>query len=414
MKITQARTYQHTPIALIGGGLTTQVLALSLVHSGFDFIWFSSPKDGQTEAKDTRTTTIHHAGKMMLDALGIWTSLQEPACPITQIAVAGGLKVAGNERGKPEGWPLYWEQADPPMAWVVSNQGLKTACKTEINIQLSKQQIQPALIETVTLGQPNFLHDSTGKSWSCDLVIACDGVNSPLRKQAGFSVIDQSRDETALVTSAHTERAIGTIAYQRFLPSGPLAVMPTSDKTASVVWSLSNKQAEALKMQNRISFEDALNAAFGNHLGRLTPASAPLTWPLKPHFCPRISKPGFILAGDAGHSLHPLAGMGFNLALADVAILLDCLQNAARSGLTSSHASVAAAYQSRRRLEILAFTLATQGLNRLLTRKSGTLYQLACVGMSVLGTLPAKQLLSDLAMGGRLAPAPLFSGQLRG
>ena len=87
--MTQARTYQHTPIALIGGGLTTQVLALSLVHSGFDFIWFSGPQDSQIETKDTRTTTIHHAGKMMLDALGIWTGLQEYACPITQIAVAG-------------------------------------------------------------------------------------------------------------------------------------------------------------------------------------------------------------------------------------------------------------------------------------------------------------------------------------
>jgi 2-octaprenyl-6-methoxyphenol hydroxylase len=138
-----------------------------------------------------------------------------------------------------------------------------------------------------------------------------------------------------------------------------------------------------------------------------------LTWPLKPHFCPRISKPGFILAGDAGHALHPLAGMGFNLALADVAILLDCLQNAACSGLTPSHASVAAAYQSRRKLEILALTFATQGLNRLLTRKPGPLYQMACMGMSFLGQLPAKRLLSDLAMGGRLASAPLLSGQLR-
>ena len=121
--MTQERTYQHTPIALIGGGLTTQVLALSLVHSGYDFIWFSGPQDSQTETKDTRTTTIHHAGKMMLDALGVWTNLQEPACPITQIAVSGTQQATDNNKG----WPLCWEQADPPMAWVVSNQGLKTA-----------------------------------------------------------------------------------------------------------------------------------------------------------------------------------------------------------------------------------------------------------------------------------------------
>ena len=81
-------------------------------------------------------------------------------------------------------------------------------------------------------------------------------------------------------------------------------------------------------------------------------------------------------------------------------------------GLTPAHNSVSIAYQARRNPEILALTSATQGLNRLLTRKAGPLYQLACIGMSVLGRVPARQLLSDLAMGGKLAPAPLFSGQL--
>ena len=147
--------------------------------------------------------------------------------------------------------------------------------------------------------------------------------------------------------------------------------MPTGTKTASVVWSLPDGQAKALTRQNRNSFENAINAAFGDYLGRLTLASTLLAWPLKPHFCPRISKPGFILAGDTGHALHPLAGMGFNLALADVAVLLDCLQNATSKGLTPSHASVAIEYQSRRIPEILALTFATQGLNTLLTRNPG-------------------------------------------
>ena len=411
-QMKETSVYQHTPIALVGGGLTTQVLALSLVHSGFEFIWFSGAQDNQTEAEDPRTTTIHHAGRMMLGALGIWNSLPEPACPVTQIAVAGAQHAMDNKRDRPKDWPLCWEQADPPMAWVLSNQNLRTACSAEIDIRLCKQQMRPVSIETVTISQPNLLHDNNGKTWSCDLLIACDGANSRLRKQAGLSVIDQSRGETAIVTTVHTERPIGRTAYQRFLPSGPLAIMPTGAKTASVVWSLPDRQAAALIKQDGNKFADTLNAAFGNNLGRLTPASAYLSWPLKPSFCPRITKSGFILAGDAAHALHPLAGMGFNLALADVAVLLDCLQNAACKGLTPSHASVTAAYEARRKAEILTLTSVTQGLNRLLTRKPGQLYQLACIGMSVLGQVPARQLLSRLAMGGTLATAPLFSGQL--
>ena len=410
--MTQVGTYQHTEIALIGSGLTTQILALSLVHSGFDFIWFSGPKDRQTETKDTRTTTIHHAGKIMLNALDIWTSLQEQACPITQIAVAGAHYTTNNSRDKPKDWTLCWEQVDPPMAWVLSNHDLKTACITEIKTQLSEQQVQPVQIDAITEGQPNVLRERTGKSWSCDLVIACDGANSRLREQAGLSVIDQSRNETALVTTVRTERPIGTTAYQRFLPTGPLALMPTGAKTASVVWSLPSRQAEALSGQDHNAISEALNTAFGDDLGRLSIESDCLFWPLKPGFCPRISKPGFILAGDAAHALHPLAGMGFNLALADAAVLLNCLQNAALKGLTPAHASISAAYQAGRKPEIMALTFATQGLNRLLTRKAGPLYQLACIGMSVLGQIPARHLLSNMAMGGKLAPAPLFSGQV--
>ncbi len=408
----QARIYQHTPIALVGGGLTTQVLALSLVHSGYDFIWFSGLQKSQTETNDTRTTTIHHAGKMMLGALGIWNSLKESACPITRISVSGAQHNPNNSRGRPKDWPLSWEQADPPMAWVLSNQDLKTAFTTELHTQLSKKQIQPVPIEAMTKGQTTLLLDSKGKCWSCDLVIACDGANSRLRKHAGLYVIDQSRDETALVTTIRTERPIRTTAYQRFLPTGPLALMPTGTKRASVVWSLPDSQAETLLRQDENTVSEALNAAFGADLGRLTLESVCLTWPLKPSFCPRISKPGFILAGDAAHALHPLAGMGFNLALADAAVLLDCLQNAASRGLTPAHASVSTSYEARRKPEIMALTSATQGLNRLLTRKTGPVYQLACIGMSVLGRIPARQLLSDLAMGGKLAPAPLFSGHV--
>ena len=408
----QSYRYEHTPIALIGGGLTTQVLALSLVHSGFDFIWFSGPQNSSPETKDTRTTTIHHAGKMMLDALGIWTSLKEQACPITQISVAGMQRNTDNSRGRPKDWPLCWEQAEPPMAWVLFNHDLKAACTTEMNTQLTKQQIQPVQIEAITEGPPNLLRDSMGKNWSCDLIIACDGANSNLRKQARLTFFNQSREETALVTTVRTEKPIGTTAYQRFLPTGPLALMPAGTKTASVVWSLPDRQAKALTRQDENAISEALHAAFGDDLGRMTLQSDCLTWPLKPVFCPRISKPGFILAGDAAHALHPLAGMGFNLALADAAVLLDCLQHAAHKGLTPAHNSVSIAYQARRNPEILALTSATQGLNRLLTRKAGPLYQLACIGMSVLGRVPARQLLSDLAMGGKLAPAPLFSGQL--
>ena len=418
MTQTQAKT--HLPIALVGGGLTTQVLALTLVHCGFEFVWFSGPPATRPAGADTRTTTIHHAGKVMLEALGIWDGLADPAYPITEIAVAGQRAQTSPTRQTARGtmrramsWPLRWQQDSPPMAYVVSNQVLTMACEKLIQDQLSEAQIKPVLIEELVLGQPNTLQDSQQQTWTCDLVIACDGANSRLRTQAGLRAVDHSRNETALVTTVTTEKPIGTAAYQRFLPSGPLALMPTGPRAASVVWSLPAGKADEISHLDKTGFEGAINQAFGPELGWLTQSAPCLHWPLKPSYCPKISTGGFVLAGDAAHALHPLAGMGFNLALSDGAVLLDCLQTAAKAGLTPGHISVSAAYQARRKPEILALTTATQGLNRLLTRSQDPVYQLACVGMSVLGQLPARRLLSELAMGGRLSPAPLFDGHLQ-
>ena len=405
------QTQPHIPIALIGGGLTTQVMALTLMHSGFDFVWFSGRQSGKPAKADTRTTTIHHAGKVMLETLGIWSALTEPAYPITEIAVAG-QRAETRRRKKDISWPLRWQHDNPPMAYVVSNQALKTACEELIKTRLSAHQIRPVKIEQMQLSQPNMLQDSQQNLWPCDLVIGCDGANSQLRTQAGLRAIDQSRQETALVTTVTTEKPIGTTAYQRFLPSGPLALMPTAAKSASVVWSLPEAMATELNQLDSAEFTAAITTAFGPDLGRLTQDTPCLSWPLKPTYCPQISTAGFVLAGDAAHALHPLAGMGFNLALSDGAVLLDCLQAAAGAGLTPGHASVTTRYQARRKPEILALTSATQGLNRLLTRPQDPLYQLACVGMSVLGQLPARRLLSELAMGGRLSSAPLFDGHL--
>lgn len=409
--MTQPKT--HTPIALVGSGLTTRVFALALVHSGFDFIWFSGPETSQPTANeaDTRTTTIHQAGKVMLETLGIWGCLPAPGWPVTEITVAG-QRPSARSRRRANAWPLRWHQHHPPMAYVVNNQALMKACDELIGQQLTDKQINPVLIKQMQTGQPNMLQDSAGSTWSCDLVIACDGANSRLRQQAGLQAIDQSREETALVTTVQTEQQAGTTAYQRFLPSGPLALMPTGPNSASVVWSMPTDRATDMKQIDKPGFERLINEAFGPELGWLTQQTECLAWPLKPSYCPHISRHGFVLAGDAAHALHPLAGMGFNLALSDCAVLLDCLQSAAHTGLSAGHISVTTAYQGRRKPEILALTSATQGLNRLLTRQPDPLYQLACVGLSVLGRIPARRLLSDLASGGRLSPAPLFNGHL--
>ncbi len=248
--------------------------------------------------------------------------------------------------------------------------------------------------------------------WTSDLIIACDGPHSQLREQAGLKTYSQRRGQSAIVTNINAARPINNSAWQVFLPEGPLAIMATGPHQGSVVWTVRDDTAQSLSQLSETDFNQALRSAFGPQLGRLSVTGDRLIWPLQPNYVPKLSAPGFLLVGDSAHALHPLAGMGYNLALSDGAVLLDCLQQAGKRGLPSGHISVTQSYERRRRKEILAMTSATQILDRLLSQPAGPLSAMANIGMSVLGRSSLRHLFSKIAMGGILAPAPLFEGRL--
>ena len=120
-------------IALVGGGLTTYMMATILHHSGYDFVWFSGPENTQNTARDTRTTTLHHVGMVMLKTLGVWDALAADAWPLTDIYV----KIAerqGSEFGpfrtkEASAWPLHFNADNLAMGYVVDNQDLKDALR---------------------------------------------------------------------------------------------------------------------------------------------------------------------------------------------------------------------------------------------------------------------------------------------
>ena len=135
-------------------------------------------------------------------------------------------------------------------------------------------------------------------------------------------------------------------------------------------------------------------------------------WPLQPTWMPKLGTDHLLFAGDAGHHIHPLAGQGYNLALADAAILADCIAKAHRRGLTAGHASVRQAYQRGRQVEVAAMTAVTNGLNAMMSYGPKPLVKLAGLGMSLINASPAKNLFQSIARRGVLARANLLDGRL--
>ena len=408
-------------VAVIGGGLTGLMTAVALSHAGPRIHLVDRAADDGAQP-DERTTTINAAGARMLQALGVWDRMTAAPAKVMRVAVAEGPAPTGLAARRRRDSDLSWHGDDRPMGYVVSNAALLEALRAI----LGTRQVAERRGSSVTgwhadaNGSVLVTADSDGAEGRLptSLVVACDGARSAMADLAGLTRREERQTQTAIVTTLRTERPHEDTAYQRFLPGGPFALMPGPGETGgyemSLVWTLPNRAAQSLIAAEPAAFEAACFEAFGSRLGYMSLAGSRLAWPLQPSWRRRITAPGLVLAGDAAHAIHPLAGQGYNLALADAAVLADLLAACARRGLSPAHPSLRKEYEAARFNERLTMSMATSGLNKLFGVAPPVIRRAAGIGFSVLDRLPAKSLFSDIAEGGRLADADLLRGRLPG
>ena len=409
-------------IAVIGGGLTGLMMARALSATGAHILLVdrSSGADG---IPDERTTTINAAGMRMLQTLGVQDNLQQDATPIMRIAVAEGAPLSGLAARRRPNSDLSWQAGDTPMAYVVGNADLQSALTRTLG-ENSDFYGSIEILSGATLtgmarhagGMQLDIEEAGGQlsDRNADLVVACDGNNSKVAGFANLAARQEQTFQTAIVSILRAERDHENTAFQRFLPTGPFALMPMSGQHLSLVWTLPDDTAQTLLAADDQAFEAACLDAFGQSLGYLHLAGQRLAWPLRPSLRRRIAAAGVVLAGDAAHALHPIAGQGYNLALADAAVLADCLALARTRGLSSGHPSIWQSYEAARRTERLAMSAATSGINQLFARSPAFVRRMAGAGFAVLDKTPVKSVFSRIAEGGGLADAALLRGQFPG
>ena len=409
-------------IAVIGGGLTGLMMARALSATGAHILLVGR-SSGADSIPDERTTTINAAGMRMLQTLGVQDNLQQDATPIMRIAVAEGAPLSGLAARRRPNSDLSWQAGDTPMAYVVGNADLQSALTRTLgensDFYGSIEILSGATLTGMTRhagGMQLDIEDAGGQlsHRSADLVVACDGNNSKVAGFANLAARQEQTFQTAIVSILRAERDHENTAFQRFLPTGPFALMPMSGQHLSLVWTLPDDTAQTLLAADEQAFEAACLDAFGQSLGYLHLAGQRLAWPLRPSLRRRIAAAGVVLAGDAAHALHPIAGQGYNLALADAAVLADCLALARTRGLSSGHPSVWQSYEAARRTERLAMSAATSGINQLFARSPAFVRRMAGAGFAVLDKTPVKSVFSRIAEGGELADAALLRGQFPG
>lgn len=242
---------------------------------------------------------------------------------------------------------------------------------------------------------------SDGESEDFELVVGADGVDSRVRAAAGIDVFSKDYAQRAIVTHVVTEKPHAATAWQRFLPDGPLALLPLADGRSSVVWTNSDAEADRRLALSETDFIAELESASAGVLGQLGPASVRLSFPLALKHANRYTRPGVALIGDSAHAVHPLAGQGVNLGIRDAAVLADTLIGALKAGEFPGDDFVLRRYTREQRARNATMQLAFDGLNELFGRRLPSwLVPIRGIGMAAVDRSAfAKRLLMQRALG---------------
>ena len=335
-------------IAVVGGGMVGAAAALALSRAGFStaLLEARAPSPWQPEDDvDLRVVGLAPSSIRLLDELDVWTSIRHArACSYAHMYVWDAQNGAA----------IDFDAADDgrdQLGYIVENNLVQWTLWQALDAA-GVQRLCPATVKGFeTRADRVALGLADGENVTVRLLVAADGATSPLRELAGITTRGRDYTQRAVVAHVSTERSHTHTCWQRFLPTGPLALLPLADGRSSIVWSLPEHEAQRVLSLDDEAFCAELGMASDFRLGRITGATRRAAFPLKLQLADTYQAERFVLLGDAAHVVHPLAGQGVNLGLRDVAELRDTLVAARDAGSDISAPSVLRRYARRRRSE---------------------------------------------------------------
>lgn len=307
-------------IIIIGGGMVGASLACALQNTNLR-IALVDATPLQAHA-DHRLIALNYSSYVLLNNLGIWQDLSSHAAPIQQVHISdrghfGKIRLKAEEVGvQALGYVVPAQEINSALNRTIAKQSTVTILRPATLKQLSQVPTHATIAIETTEG----MIELQGK-----LIIGADGTHSSVRELLNIPTETTPCEQSALVTVTELHRPHLNIAYERFHQSGAIAMLPLVDERVATIWTDDNHIIRNLLQQDDVAFLATLQKQFGYRLGRLKYIGKRYSYPLHMLRSKQTIQQRVVLLGNAAHTLLPLAAQGLNLALAEIAMLTQCI-----------------------------------------------------------------------------------------
>lgn len=371
----------HYDVLVLGGGVVglTAALALAQRHYRVAII------DAKTllisnEQSNGRVYALNHASQDLLTQVGVW-----PLIASQQLSPYQSMHIWDAKSNAHIDFNVR-DIGKPQLGYMLEEAILKNGLMQRINRELNITCFPNQAIDAIQSSNTGLILQAKMQSWQAPLTFITDGAASIGRKLLEIPTISWPYHQAAIVASVFTEKPHHCTAYQVFTAQGSLAFLPLPHPHhCSIVWSTSTAHANTLAQLSSEAFDRILSVTFSQKLGDTKLSSARTTFPLMMRHAQSYVGKNWILAGDAAHTIHPLAGLGLNMGLADVRCWLECSEK-------GMHARALGAYQRQRKNAVWQTIALMEGLKWLFLNPLPGIAPLRGLGLRLCNQiLPLKQ-----------------------
>ncbi|WP_434939107.1 FAD-dependent oxidoreductase [Shewanella sp. HL-SH8] len=393
-------TTQTFDVAIVGGGMVGLATAIGLAEANLTVVVIDA---GSTQAPSgepkLRVSAINKASQQLLTNLGAWQILDHSrVSPYQKMQVwdkDGMGKIEFDSHSISENH----------LGAIIENDAISFALAKRVSELSNITYIEQQKLQRIAFGEREaWLTLENGDNISAALVIGADGANSWVRQQCQIPLTFWDYGHHAIVATVRTELSHDATARQAFLPDGPLAMLPLyDDNLCSIVWSTSPQQAEQLLAVDDKVFGKALTAALDSRLGVCEVVSERHAFPLRMRYARHFARHRLVLAGDAAHTIHPLAGQGVNLGFLDAASIIQTVAELHEQGKDIGDYRHLRALERWRKADAMEMIATMEGFKRLFAGRNPLKKAIRDIGLSLVDNVAGlKTVFIRQAMGNKM------------